>query len=159
MLPTTGAVASKAQPWGLRRRTSMSSNASGQLFLSPHDLAQRVECKICGAGLGATCHDQGEIRSDPHHSRWIMYQRLVRERPFTATVRAARPGFAENETIVVMTSVEGGHLDVLSEPPFGVTRASRIPRRWVRFEAFVDEPSARAAMRSAGRRPRLRHVL
>ncbi|MBO3143650.1 zinc finger domain-containing protein [Dermatophilus congolensis] len=137
----------------------MPASTSGHLFLSPHDLAQRVPCRICAAEIGAPCTDDGALREDPHHSRWIMYQRSIRERPFTATIRSTGDGFTEDEVVIVVTSLEGGHLEVLSEPPSGVTRPSQIPARRVRFQAFVDDSRARSALRHAARRPRIRHTL
>lgn len=137
----------------------MATSTSGQLFLSPHDLAQRVPCRICGADLGVPCSDEDQPRDDPHHSRWIRYQRLIRERPFTGTVRHTRDGFTAGEVLVVVSSAEGGHLEVLTDPPTGVTRSSHIPARWVRFQAFVDEAAGRTALRRAGRRSRVRYPL
>lgn len=137
----------------------MATSTSGrQLFLSPHDLAQRVACRICGADLGTPCSDEGEVRDDPHHSRWIQYQRLIRERPFTGTVRSTRDGFTEGEVLVVVSSADG-HLEVLSAAPSGVTRSNHIPAWWVYFQAFVDEAAGRTALRQAGRRSRVRYPL
>lgn len=137
----------------------MATSTTGQLYLGPHDLAQRVPCTICSSDVGTPCHDAGAVRDDPHHSRWIMYQRLIRERPFTATVRSTADGYAEGELLVCVTAVDGTHLDVLSEPPAGVERSARVSNRFVRFQAFVDESAARTALRHAGRGGRIRHAL
>ncbi|MDO5699685.1 MAG: hypothetical protein Q4G51_17105 [Dermatophilus congolensis] len=137
----------------------MATSTTGQLYLGPHDLAQRVTCNICSSDIGTPCHDSGTVRDDPHHSRWINYQRLIRERPFTATVRQTADGYTEGELLVCVTALDGSHLDVLSEPPAGVERESRVSNRFVRFQSFVDESAARNALRHAGRTGRIRHAL
>ncbi len=137
----------------------MATSTTGQLYLGPHDLAQRVQCTICSSEIGTPCHDNGTVRDDPHHSRWIMYQRFIRERPFTATVRRTSDGYAEGELVVCVTAADGAYLDVLSDPPAGVERISRVSNRFVRFQSFVDESAARTALRHAGRSGRIRHAL
>ncbi len=137
----------------------MAASTTGSLYLGPHDLAQRVSCAICSSDIGMPCHDDGVLRADPHHSRWIMYQRLIRDRPFTATVRATRDGYTEGELLVCVTALDGSHLDVLSDPPAGVERSTSIENRFVRFQSFVDESAARSALRHAGRGRRIRHAL
>ena len=132
--------------------------------LGPHALSQRVPCSICGVGIDTPCiDDDGQTRDHPHNSRWIRYQRLLRQRPFTAVVRRSDdPRLGVGEVILCATAPDGRTLQILNDGTERRDLPATIAQRDIEFRAFVDEGAMRttrgatgAAARRAGHQARL----
>ena len=119
--------------------------AAAIVALGPHALAQRVPCTICRAMTGMPCVDaDGGERTDPHHSRWIRYQHLIRQRPFTAVVRRKVDDLVEvDDVLLCVATDESGRLRVLADGLGHQTRPEYIDARAVEFRSFVEESSRR----------------
>ncbi len=126
------------------------------IALGPHDLARRVPCTICRADTGAPCLDpDGLERTDPHHSRWIRYQHLMRQRPFTAIVRqAVDERLSVGDVLLCVATPEARTLRILADGMGTTDGPEFIDARAVEFRAFIEE-SARLSPRRVGRRPQL----
>lgn len=123
--------------------------------LGPHGLAQQVDCRICSAGTKQPCvGDDGTPRTDPHHSRWMRYQRLVRRQPFVAVaLRDIAPGLRAGDPLVCVATDRGAEFDVVGD---GLgrrfTTPSTVDASAVDFRAFLDERGGRSAVGRHGRR-------
>lgn len=124
--------------------------------LGPHDLARRVPCTICRAETGAPCLDEaGAERTDPHHSRWIRYQHLMRQRPFTAIVREPTDErLRVGDVLLCVATPEPRTLRVLADGMGSQQGPEFVDARTVEFRAFIEE-TARLTPRRVGRRPHL----
>lgn len=123
--------------------------------LGPHGLAQRVDCRICAAGTNQPCLDgNGSPRTDPHHSRWTRYQRLVRRRPFIAVVlRDLPPALRPGDVLVCVASDRGGTVDVIGDGTGRrFTTPTTVDASAVDFRAFVDERGGHDRVGRRGRR-------
>lgn len=137
--------------------TATVGSTPSRIALGPHDLARRVPCTICRAETGAPCLDPDDsIRTDPHHSRWIRYQHLMRQRPFTAVVREpVDPSMNVGDVLLCVATAEPRTLRVLADGMGTHTGPELIDARSVEFRSFIEEPASRLTPRRAGRRPQL----
>ena len=111
-----------------------------QVALGPHDLARRVPCSICRADTGKPCQDNDGERSDPHHSRWIRYQHLMRQRPFTAIVReAVDERLSVGDVLLCVATREPRTLRVLADGRGSQDGPEVIDAGAVEFRAFIEE--------------------
>lgn len=131
-----------------------------QLALGPHDLAQRVPCTICHAVTGAPCTEpDGLERVNPHNSRWIRYQHLMRQRPFTArVVQPVDERVEVGDLLLVVATPEGNVLRVLPDGMGSRDLPEYIDAGAVDFQAFVEDArhgvrGQRGAARRPARRP------
>lgn len=129
---------------------------SRQVALGPHDLARRVPCSICRAGTGKPCQDNdGSERNDPHHSRWIRYQHLMRQRPFTAVVREPVDEHLHlGDVLLCVATPEARTLRVLADGLGNKGGPEFVDARAVEFRAFIED-TGRVAPRRTARRPQL----
>ncbi len=138
--------------------TARALRSGRQVALGPHDLAQRVPCTICRATAGEPClESDGGERADPHHSRWIRYQHLMRQRPFTAVVReAVDDRLVVGDILLCIATPEARTLRILADG-LGQRQAPEfIDASAVEFCSFIEESARMAApRRNARSRPHL----
>lgn len=134
--------------------TAIVDNTPRQKALGPHDLARRVPCTICLVETGAPCRDNdGTERNDPHHSRWIRYQHLMRQRPFTAIVReAVDERLSVGDVLLCVATREPRTLRVLADGRGSQGGPEVIDAGAVEFRAFIEE----TVRTGPGRHPRPR---
>ena len=133
--------------------TATAEGGHARIALGPHDLARRVPCTICRAQTGDPCRDPDDsVRNDPHHSRWIRYQHLMRQRPFTAVVREDVDSLRVGDVLLCVTTAEPRTLRVLADGMGPHEGPEFIDARIVEFRAFVEE-SSRLTPRRPTRRP------
>ncbi len=140
--------------------TISAATPATNIGLSPHALAQRVPCIICDASTGVSCVDaDGLARLDAHHSRWIRYQHLMRDRPFTAVLRREVDDHLRSGDVVVCVSAQDGSgLDLLADGLGRKDARGPLDARDVEFQSFIEDTGLGARRRRLGRRPG-RHVL
>ncbi|WP_226343842.1 zinc finger domain-containing protein [Agilicoccus flavus] len=132
---------------------------SPRLVLGPHGLAQRVPCRICGATVGQPCTADDVARDDPHHSRWIGYQKTMRTRPFLAVIVHDIDADLRAGDVVTCASAENGRdVRILGDTLGRPRRAEPVSAGDVEFRAFVGESGERrsprpGAVRRAHARP------
>lgn len=127
--------------------TTSAPRSGRHVALGPHDLAQRVPCTICRATAGEPClESDGDERADPHHSRWIRYQHLMRQRPFTAVVRErVDERLAVGDILLCVATPEARTLRVLADGMGHRQGPEFIDAGTVEFCSFIEE-SARMSV-------------
>ncbi|MDO5712688.1 MAG: hypothetical protein Q4P32_13260 [Micrococcales bacterium] len=132
---------------------TLDPGASRHIALGPHALAQRVPCTICHAGTSEPClESDGTERADPHHSRWIRYQHLMRQRPFTAILREpVDERLAVGDVLLCVATPEARTLRVLTDGMGHRQGPETVDARAVEFCAFIEETARRAMPRRGAR--------
>ncbi len=131
---------------------TLDAGAPRHIALWPHDLAQRVPCTICHAGTGEPCLESDMPRDDPHHSRWIRYQHLMRQRPFTAILREpVDERLSVGDVLLCVATPEARTLRILTDGLGQRGGPEFVDARAFEFCAFIEESARLATPRRAAR--------
>lgn len=132
---------------------TVGSAAPRNIALGPHDLAQRVPCTICHADTGEPClESDGGQREDPHHSRWIRYQHLMRQRPFTAILREpVDERLSVGDVLLCVATPEARTLRILTDGLGQRGGPEFVDAGAVEFCAFIEESARLATPRRTAR--------
>ncbi len=132
---------------------TLGSGSPRHIALGPHDLAQRVPCTICRADTSEPCVEaEGVVREDPHHSRWIRYQHLMRQRPFTAILREpVDERLNVGDVLLCVATPEARTLRILTDGLGQRGGPEFVDARAVEFRAFIEESARMATPRRAAR--------